>query len=152
MKLENPVSSVLSELLSLIKTFTALRHRQLLMNLRSMYTPDYIPHDLPEADFARAMHHAINEYIQHQRLVFFDSELIRFGANGSFSAKRMPDVAAQALLQKNKQAYQTLIISRLKENHLSEKAAVELLNALCMPNKNGKDQPHEAPSRKAYSS
>ena len=75
MKLENPVTLILSELLSLIKTFSCLRHQQLLKNLNGVDTPGYIPEDLPVTPFAEAMHIAINEYLLSQRLVMVDSRL-----------------------------------------------------------------------------
>ncbi len=151
MKLKNPVSSILSELLSLIKTFSCLRHQILLKNLSSMDSPNYIPQDLPVTAFAEAMHAAINEYVLHQRLVFFDSKLIHFTGNGSFTVKRIIDVEAQALLSRDKKAYESLINNRLKENRLSEKATTELLNMLHSPDKNSEDQRQESNKRGVYS-
>ncbi len=130
MKLENPVTLILSELLSLIKTFSCLRHQQLLKNLNGVDTPGYIPEDLPVTPFAEAMHIAINEYLLSQRLVMVDSDCVRFGCNGTFTVKRQIDVEAQALLVSDKIAYKELILTRMHENTLSEKATQEILSLL----------------------
>lgn len=127
MKLENPVTSILSELLGLIKTFACLRHHLLLKNLNHVESPGYLPQDLPVTAFAEALHVAINEYILHQRLVFCDSDEIHFGQNGSLTIKRKVDLEAQALLSNDKEAYLKLMETRIHENNLSEKATQELL-------------------------
>ena len=127
MKLENPVTSTLSELLGLIKTFACLRHHLLLKNLKHVDSPGYTPHDLPVVAFAEALHIAINEYILHRRLVFRDSDGIRFGQKGSFTIKRKVDLEACVLLSNDKAAYVKLMQTRIHENNLSEKATQELL-------------------------
>ena len=130
MKLQYPVSSILSELLGYIKIFSYLRQNLLLKNLNSINTPGYVPKDLPTTDFAVSLHIAINEYILHQRIVFIDSDHINYGVNGSFSINPIKDLEAQALLQSDKKVYQHYIQCKLKENALHKKATIELLRLL----------------------
>ena len=83
MELLSPISDNLSELLVKIVRFTELRRDVLYENIHSTRRPGFVPRDLPVLEFAQILNGAIAEHLQHKRLLFSDSENVRFGESGS---------------------------------------------------------------------
>ena len=71
------------------------------------------------------------EHLQHQRLLFSDTENIRFGKNGRMQITPLPDEHAKTLLQNNRDEYTELQVAKLLENSLNRKVARELLRLKC---------------------
>jgi hypothetical protein len=73
------------------------------------------------------LNNAIDEHIQHQRLVLLDTENIKFGDNGNFEIKPVIDEQSKELFEENQDEYFELQINKLWENSLNQKVAAELL-------------------------
>jgi len=127
MDFSSPIPDNLSELLVKIVQFTERRRDILYENIHNTRTPGFIPHDMPVPEFVHILNGAIAEHLQHQRLLFCDSENIRFGKNSIMDLTPVPDHPAHALLQTNRDEYVELQVSKLLENSLNRKVAKELL-------------------------
>jgi hypothetical protein len=131
MELLSLVSDNLSDLLAKIVRFTELRRDVLYENIHRTRTPGFAPRDLPILEFVQILNGAIAEHLQHQRLLFSDSENIRFGENGAMDITALPDEAAQSLLEANRDEYMEYQVGKLLENSLNRKVARELLRLKC---------------------
>ena len=127
MNITSIVTDNISEMLVKILKFTQLRQKTLLQNINQMHNCGYMPEDLPVEEFSDLLNHAIAEYAQNQRLVFYDTENIKFEFAGTFEVKPLPDEHAEELLKENSEKYLKLQVDKLLENSLNQKAAVELL-------------------------
>lgn len=117
----------LSELLVKILQFTEQRRDILYRNIHSARTPDFIPHDMPVYEFAEALNSALAEHVRNRRLLFCDTENIKFGPRTKMQIAPVVDHHAQALLQEDRDEYLECQINKLLENSLNRKVAVELL-------------------------
>jgi len=131
MELLSLISDNLSELLVKIVRFTELRRDVLYENIHRTRTPGFAPRDLPILEFVQILNGAIAEHLQHERLLFSDTENIRFGKNGSMDVTPLPDDAAQTLLLTNRDEYMEFQVGKLLENSLNRKVARELLRLKC---------------------
>ncbi|UCD51478.1 MAG: hypothetical protein JSW27_02380 [Phycisphaerales bacterium] len=127
MEFSSHIPDNLSELLVKIVQFTERRRDVLYENIHNTRTPGFTPRDMPVPEFVPILNGAIAEHLQHQRLLFCDSENIRFGKNTVMDITPVPDPPAQALLQDNRDEYIELQIGKLLENSLNRKVAKELL-------------------------
>lgn len=117
----------LSELLAKIVQFTASRRTILYQNIREMRTPGFVPQDLPVFEFVHAMNGAIAEHLLSQRLLFRDTENIKFGENGAMNVSPVVDTHAEVLLGADTNEYLGHQVDRLLENSLNRKVAENLL-------------------------
>ncbi len=117
----------LSELLRKILQFTASRRATLYQNIREMRAPGFVPQDMPVLEFAEVMNGAIAEHLLNQRLLFRDTQNIRFGESGMMSLSSVPDAHAEALLAVNPDEYLEHQVNKLLENSLNHKVAENLL-------------------------
>jgi len=131
MELLSLIPDNLSELLVKIVRFTELRRDVLYENMHNTRQPGFAPRDVPMPEFVQILNGAIAEHLQHQRLLFSDTENIRFGQNGRMSITPLPDEHAKALLQTNRDEYMELQVGKLLENSLNRKVARELLRLKC---------------------
>jgi len=131
MELLSFISDNLSELLVKIVRFTELRRDVLYENIHSTRRPGFTPRDVPVLEFVQILNGAIAEHLQHKRLLFSDTENIRFGKNGSMDITPLPDEPAKTLLQTNRDEYMEFQVGKLLENSLNRKVARELLRLKC---------------------
>jgi len=126
MNLTSLITDNISEILAKIIEFTQIRQTILTKNINNVHQPGFIPKDLAVHEFCELLNHAIDYHTQNQQLVLRDTENIKFGANGSFEAKPLPDKYAENLLKKNRDEYLELQINKLMENSLNQRVAAEL--------------------------
>lgn len=117
----------LTELLVKIIRFTELRRNILYRNMHNTRTPGFVPHDMPVLEFVRVLNGAIAEHIQHRRLLFCDTENIKFGPGSVMEIHPQPDSHAKALLEHDRDEYIEFQVGKLLENSLNRKIAKELL-------------------------
>jgi hypothetical protein len=92
-----------------------------------MHDPAFVPRDLDVYAFCNVLNNAIAGHIQSRRLVFRDTDNIKFGPSGSFEANPIVDRFAKELLEQDSNKYLELQIHRLGENSLNLRIAKELL-------------------------
>ncbi len=127
MKLPQTLSDNITEVIIKIIRFTSDRHRILTENIDNLGKPDFVPRDLAVDEFSTVMNNAINEHVLNQRLLFCDTDSIRFGSNGSFEVEAKTDYRAYEALRESKDKYLELQVSKMMENTLNMKLANELL-------------------------
>ena len=127
MNLPATITDNLTELLSKIIEFTRNRHKILIHNINQMHSAGFIPKDMPVDEFSKLMQLALSEYAQNHRLVFIDSQNVKFEANGRFSALPVIDNQAKTLLERDRDEYLHLQIDKLLENSLNQRIAAQLL-------------------------
>lgn len=127
MNLSALITDNITEVLVKVIEFTQTRQKILTQNLNDIYTPGFVPMDLEVDEFSDLLKCAVDEHIRNQRLVLRDTENIKFGANGSFRVKPVPDRYAKELLEESLDEYIELQVNRLLENSLNQKVAAELL-------------------------
>ncbi len=116
-----------TELLLQILEFTEQRKEILARNIFDRYKPEFIPRDLPAAEFAQCLTDALGEHLCRNRLLFCDSSHVRFEANGLLEIEPVPDMEAHHLLRNNPTQYLKVQIQKLSENLLNNRIAAELL-------------------------
>ncbi len=121
----------LTELLVKILRFTELRRAVLYQNMHNTRTAGFVPQDMPVVEFVHALNGAIAEHLQNQRLLFCDTENIKFGPDSTMEIRPQPDAHAKTLLEQNRDEYIELQVSKLLENSLNRKIAKELLALKC---------------------
>ena len=127
MNLTPLVTDNITELLVKIIEFTNIRHEILSHNINGANKNGFIPKDLQVNKFSSVLNFAIAEYAQNQRLLFQDTESIKFGSNGSFKVEPVIDEQAKELLEISPDRYLEIQIDKLLENSLNQKIATELL-------------------------
>ncbi|HUV40833.1 MAG TPA: hypothetical protein VMW23_03475 [Sedimentisphaerales bacterium] len=127
MNLSAAITDNVTEILVKIIEFTHNRQKLLTQNIQNINKPGFVPKDLPEHQFSRLLNAAIDEHINSGKLLLRDTELVKFGANGTFEIAPVPDTKAGSLLTKSKSAYIKLQITKLVQNLLDRKAAFGLL-------------------------
>ena len=126
MNLTSLITDNISEILAKIIEFTQIRQTILTRNINNIHRPGFVPKDLAEHEFRDLLNHAIDCHIRNRQLVLCDTENIKFGTNGNFEVKIMPDKHAEKLLKKNRDKYLELQINKLLENSLNQRVAAEL--------------------------
>lgn len=117
----------ISEILVKIIEFTQARQKILAQNIMNLQVPGFVPKELEVNEFSDLLNNAINEHLRTQRLVFQDTENIKFGFSGNFTIIPVIDEASKELLEENRDEYIQLQIDKLWENSLHQKVAAELL-------------------------
>jgi flagellar basal body rod protein FlgB len=123
----------LTELLTKIVEFTASRRSVLYQNIREIRTDGFVPRDMPASEFAHVMNGAIAEHLLSKRLLFRDTENIKFGQNGEMRVSAVPDQHARSLLQNDPNEYLEHQVKRLLENALNRTVAEDLLKMKSEP-------------------
>lgn len=121
----------IAEVLVEILRFTELRRRLLHCNIHSVDVPGFTPQDMPVREFAEVLNDAVGEHLRNHRLLFRDTPNIAFGPSSSARIRPVVDTHAHALLQKSRDEYLELQVSKLLENALNRKVAAELLRQKC---------------------
>jgi flagellar basal body rod protein FlgB len=127
MNLPATITDNLTELLFKIIEFTRNRHKILIQNINLMHSAGFTPKDMPVDEFSKLMQQAVSEYANSQRLVFIDSQNVKFGSNGSFKALPVSDNQAKQLLDSDRDEYLRIQVNKLLENSLNQRIAAELL-------------------------
>jgi flagellar basal body rod protein FlgB len=127
MNLTSAITDNITELLFKIIEFTQTRQKILIQNINNIHTYGFIPKDLAVNEFSRLLNNAIEEHTRNQRLLFCDTENIRFGEEGSFEVRPITDENAKELLENNPDEYLELQINKLLENSLNQRIATELM-------------------------
>ena len=127
MNIASLITDNITELLVKIIEFTRARHKILAQNISNIDNPGFSPKDLMADEFSCLMDNAIDEHITNRRLLLRDTQNIKFGISGSFTAKPIIDKDAQELLEENRDEYIEMQKSKLLENILNQRAAAELL-------------------------
>lgn len=123
-----PVTDNITEVLALIIKFTQARQKILAGNIKHANIAGYIPTDLDVDAFSSLIGNALDEHIQSQRLVFYDTESIKFGAAGKIELESTFDEYAAKLLEDNELSkYFELQTNKISENSLNYKVADDLL-------------------------
>ncbi len=131
MNLLSLVPDNLTEVLLKILRFTELRHKVLYRNLQSAEEAGFRPQDMPAAEFASVLDHAVAEHLQSHRLVFRDTDNVRFGPSGSMELRASVDEHADTLLHADHQAYVQYEKKLCRENALNRLVAEGLLEMAC---------------------
>jgi flagellar basal body rod protein FlgB len=131
MNLLSLVPDNLTEVLLKILQFTALRHKVLFQNLQDAEDADFRPQDMPAAELAAVLDRAVAEHLQSHRLVFRDTDNIRFGPNGSMEVRAVVDERAETLLRTDRRAYVLHQKHLCHENTLNHLVAEGLLELAC---------------------
>ena len=127
MNLTSLLTDNISEILIKIIEFTQARQKILAQNITNLHTPGFVPQKLEVDEFSDLLNNAIDEHIRTQRLVFRDTENIKFTFNSSFMVKPVADETSKELLEENRDEYIELQTNMLLENSLNQKVAAELL-------------------------
>ena len=127
MNLTSLITDNISEILIKIIEFTHARQKILTQNIINLHLPGFIPKELGVDEFSNLLNQAIDEHIRTQRLVFYDTENIKFGPCGDLVAKPLADETGRVLLDENQYEYIEFQINKLWENSLNQKFAAELL-------------------------
>ncbi|MCK4913708.1 MAG: hypothetical protein KAS69_03815 [Planctomycetes bacterium] len=127
MKLSPSMTDNITEVLVKIIEFTQARQDILISNVNNAGEPEFVPEDLMVEEFSILLSGAIDEHINNQRLVLYDTEHIKFGSGGNFEVKPVVDGYAAELLESSSDEYLELQIDKLVENSLNLRIASELL-------------------------
>jgi flagellar basal body rod protein FlgB len=127
MNMTSLITDNIAELLVKIIEFTQHRQKILIRNLRNIQRLGFVPKDLAVEEFCSLLNIAIDEHLQNQRLLFCDTDNIKFAAAGKLDIQPTTDTYADKLLKENLDDYLELQINKLLENALNQKIAVELL-------------------------
>jgi len=117
----------IDDLLIKIIEFTLSRQKIIIENIKNSQQVDFVPKDLAVDEFCSQMMFAIAEHICSRRLVFCDTENIKFGTAGSFEALPAVDECAKELLDEDVDEYFRQQMNKLQENSLNQRIATELL-------------------------
>lgn len=127
MNLTSLITDNISEILIKIIEFTKARQKILAQNIVNLHLPGFVPKELGVDEFSNLLNNAIDEHIRTQRLVFCDTENIKFGTFGYLEVKPVDDETSKELLDENQCEYIEHQINKLWENSLNQKFAAELL-------------------------
>lgn len=127
MNLLRPITDNITEVLVMIIEFTQTRQKILVQNIQNARSPGFVPIDLTADEFSDLLNGALDEHIRNQRLVFRDTENVKFGMTGSFETRPVVDENAKELLEEDRDEYLEAQISKLFENSLNQRIAAELL-------------------------
>ena len=127
MNLASLLTDNITEILIKIVEFTQARQKTLIENINNINNSEFIPKDLAVDEFSGVLAKTINEHTQSQRLVFFDTNNIKFKTGFTFDARAVIDKYAQKLLKHNREEYLEQQINKLLENALNQRIAAELL-------------------------
>ena len=107
--------------------FTQARQKILAQNIINLHVPGFVPKELGVDEFSNLLNNAIDEHIRTQRLVFYDTENIKFSPFGDLEAIPYTDENSKVLINENRYEYIECQINKLWENSLNQKFAAELL-------------------------
>ena len=127
MNLTSLITDNISDILIKIIEFTQARQKILTQNIINLHMPGFVPQELGVDEFSNLLNHAIDEHIRTQRLVFYDTENIKFGSCGDIEVVPYADETSKILLNENQCEYIDHQINKLWENSLNQKFAAELL-------------------------
>ena len=121
------ITDNIEEVLVKIIKFTRFHHKILLDNICNIHLSDFAPKSLDSEGFAELMNQALAEHMNHNRLLWSDSQTIRFGCEGEFEVEAVIDKQANDLFENDKSRYLQKQKKQLMENLLNNRIAVELL-------------------------
>lgn len=127
MNLQSMLTDNITELLIKIIEFTQTRQKILTRNINRMHYAGFVPMDVAVEEFSELLNMAIDEHMQNQRLLFCDTENIKFGADGDLEVEAVIDEYASELLEDSRDEYLEEQINKLLENSLNQRVAAELL-------------------------
>jgi flagellar basal body rod protein FlgB len=127
MNLTSLVTDNITEVLVKIIEFTQRRQKILIGNLTNMGKAGFVPQELAVHEFSELLAGAIDEHIENERLLLYDTEHIKFGANGHFEVEVTADRESKSLLETNRDEYLEVQTAKLLENSLNQRIAAELL-------------------------
>lgn len=127
MNLTSLLTDNITEILIKIIEFAQARQKTLISNINNINNSDFVPMDLAVDEFSGLLANTINEHAQSQRLVFCDTNNIKFKAGFTFDAMPIIDKHAQKLLKHGRDEYLEQQINKLMENTLNQRIAAELL-------------------------
>jgi flagellar basal body rod protein FlgB len=130
MNLPATATDNISEVLLKIIEFTQSRQKILIQNINAMHTTGFVPRDLAVDEFSRLMEQAVSEHAASRRLLLQDGANIKFGVCGSFEVIPVIDENAKSLLEQNRDEYLRWQISKLLENSINQRIAVEMLKQM----------------------
>ena len=120
-------SDNLTEILLKVLEFTQIRQKILVSNFRDFDKPGFVPTDLPCGEFSDVLNIALNEQEKNNRLLFIDTNNIKFMRGGSFEAGAVPDNYAKYLMKISGERYRRYQVDKIIENALNQKFAAQLL-------------------------
>jgi len=121
------ISDNLTEILLKVLEFTQIRQKILVSNFRDTDKLGFIPTDLPCREFSDVLNIALNEQEKNNRLLFIDTNNIKFLRGGCFEARAVPDNYARYLLKISRGRYRRYQVDKIIENSLNQKFAAQLL-------------------------
>lgn len=127
MNLTSLINDNISEILTLLIEFTQARQKILIQNITKSHIPGFIPKELDVNEFSNLLNFAIDEHMRTNRLVFYDTENIKFRSDGDFYFISIEDESSKVLIENSVDEYFKLQIKKLWENSLNQKIAAKLL-------------------------
>ncbi len=127
MNLQSMLTDNITELLIKIIEFTQTRQKVLTRNINCMHYAGFVPMDVAVDEFSELLNMAIDEHMHNQRLLFCDTQNIKFGADGNLEVEAVIDEYALELLEDSRDEYLEEQINKLLENSLNQRVAAELL-------------------------
>jgi flagellar basal body rod protein FlgB len=127
MNISSITTDNITELLVKIVDFTKRRSQVLTANILDVETRGFVPKDLDVDGFAELMAQAVFEHIHNSRLLFYDTQNIKFGEDGSFETLPVVDEQGRLLLERDKETFLQLQIDKLTENLANNRIATEFL-------------------------
>ncbi len=127
MKAETQTLDNITEVLVRIIDYTERRRDVLTRNIFDYRSDGFCPQDLPESEFAQRMTEAVGEHLRSSRLMFCDSDHIRFAGGGMFEISPVADEQSRTMLRTSVRDYLKHQIQKLSENLMNNRIAAELL-------------------------
>jgi len=127
------ISDNLIEILLKVLEFTQIRQKILVSNFRDSDKPGFSPTDLPCREFSDILNIALNEQEKSNRLLFIDTNNIKFLRGSRFEARAVPDNYARYLLKISRERYLRFQVDKIIENALNQKFAAQLLRQKRQP-------------------
>jgi len=127
MNMSSITTDNITEVLEKIVDFTKRRSKVLTANILNVENRGFVPKDLDVDGFAELMAHAVSEHIKSRRLLFYDTQTIKFGEGGGFEAVPVLDKQGLLLLERDKETFLQLQIDKLSENLVNNRIATEFL-------------------------
>lgn len=117
----------LTIVLTQILEFTHRRHQILSRNLFDFHKEGFVPTDLPLNEFTNCMTIAVSEHLNRDRLLFQDTNHVRFTTDGLFETDPIVDEHGLQLLKEDVSRYLRLQMKKLTENKSNIQIARQLL-------------------------
>ncbi len=127
---DSDCSANIVELLEQVIAFTQQRNDIIINNIKNAGKEGFCPVDLPAAEFSKVLENAVDEHVLRNRLLYCDTDNIKFGLRGTFRVKPVIDESAAKLMDRDIDEYINYQVNLNLENAMNQHSASELLKTL----------------------